>query len=101
LLSLFFEYSTQTNLNFNNGLVTNANRKDEDDDQRITQEDSWVVISAFFKEKGLVRQQLDSFDEFIHNTIQEIVEEEEIIVTSNEIKSQGLVTIFDYNFEYD
>ncbi|KAL0293655.1 UNVERIFIED_CONTAM: DNA-directed RNA polymerase II subunit [Sesamum radiatum] len=33
------------------------------------------MISAYFEEKGLVRQQLDSFDEFIQNTMQEIVDE--------------------------
>ncbi|KAH9624453.1 hypothetical protein KSS87_008143 [Heliosperma pusillum] len=48
--------------------------EDEDEDE-ITQEDAWAVISAFFEEKGLVRQQLDSFDEFIQNTMQEIVDE--------------------------
>uniref|UniRef100_A0A0C9RVV7 DNA-directed RNA polymerase subunit beta n=1 Tax=Wollemia nobilis TaxID=56998 RepID=A0A0C9RVV7_9CONI len=46
-----------------------------DDEEEITQEDAWVVISAYFEEKGLVRQQLDSFDEFIQNTMQEIVDE--------------------------
>jgi len=45
----------------------------ENDD--ISQEDAWTVISAYFDEKGLVRQQLDSFDEFIQNTMQEIVDE--------------------------
>ncbi|XP_073154584.1 DNA-directed RNA polymerase II subunit RPB2-like [Henckelia pumila] len=49
---------------------------DEDDEsQEISQEDAWAVISAFFEEKGLVRQQLDSFNEFIQNTMQEIVDE--------------------------
>jgi DNA-directed RNA polymerase II subunit RPB2 len=48
---------------------------EEDDDEEITQEDAWAVISAYFEEKGLVRQQLDSFDEFIQNTMQEIVDE--------------------------
>ncbi|PKI79504.1 hypothetical protein CRG98_000135, partial [Punica granatum] len=47
---------------------------DEEDDE-ITQEDAWAVISAYFEEKGLVRQQLDSFDEFIQNTMQEIVDQ--------------------------
>ncbi|KAJ0247131.1 DNA-directed RNA polymerase II subunit 2 [Hirschfeldia incana] len=47
----------------------------EDDEEEITQEDAWTVISAYFEEKGLVRQQLDSFDEFIQNTMQEIVDE--------------------------
>lgn len=46
-----------------------------DGDEDITQEDAWAVISAYFEEKGLVRQQLDSFDEFIQNTMQEIVDE--------------------------
>lgn len=46
-----------------------------DEDEEITQEDAWAVISAYFEEKGLVRQQLDSFDEFIQNTMQEIVDE--------------------------
>ncbi|KAJ3181120.1 DNA-dependent RNA polymerase II [Gaertneriomyces sp. JEL0708] len=44
-------------------------------DQDLSQEECWGVINAFFDEKGLVRQQLDSFDEFVQNTIQEIVDE--------------------------
>ncbi|KAK4399114.1 DNA-directed RNA polymerase II subunit RPB2 [Sesamum angolense] len=51
------------------------NEEEEDEDEEITQEDAWPVISAYFEEKGLVRQQLDSFDEFIQNTMQEIVDE--------------------------
>ncbi|PIK34824.1 putative DNA-directed RNA polymerase II subunit RPB2-like [Apostichopus japonicus] len=39
------------------------------------QEACWVVISSYFDEKGLVRQQLDSFDEFIQMSVQRIVEE--------------------------
>ncbi|KAJ3615954.1 hypothetical protein Zmor_012164 [Zophobas morio] len=35
--------------------------------------DCWQVIDAFFQEKGLVRQQLDSFDEFINSMIQHII----------------------------
>lgn len=48
---------------------------EDDDEDEITQEDAWAVISAYFEDKGLVRQQLDSFDEFIQNTMQEIVDE--------------------------
>lgn len=46
---------------------------DEEDDELdpleedISQEDAWVVISSYFSEKGLVRQQLDSFDEVYRN----------------------------------
>lgn len=47
----------------------------EGEDNEITQEDAWAVISSYFEEKGLVRQQLDSFNEFIQDTMQSIVEE--------------------------
>lgn len=49
--------------------------EEEDDFEEITQEDCWTIITAFFAEKGLVRQQLDSFDEFVQNTMQELVDE--------------------------
>lgn len=45
-------------------------------DAQVTPEDCWTVILAFFQEKGLVLQQLDSFDEFIELTIQELVWED-------------------------
>ncbi|KNX50206.2 DNA-directed RNA polymerase II subunit RPB2 [Cryptococcus deuterogattii R265] len=48
---------------------------DVDDDEPISQEDYWTVINSFFEEKGLVRQQLESFNEFIENTMQEIVDD--------------------------
>ena len=47
--------------------------EDFEEDEEIGQEDAWTVISSFFEEKGLARQQLDSFDEFIQHTMQEIV----------------------------
>ena len=47
-----------------------------EEDEAINQEDCWEVISAYFEEKGLVRQQLDSFDDFICNQVQEIVDEQ-------------------------
>ena len=45
----------------------------EEEDEEIVQEDAWTVISSFFEEKGLARQQLDSFNEFIQHAMQEIV----------------------------
>ena len=33
------------------------------------------LLSSYFEEKGLVRQQLDSFDEFIQMSVQRIVED--------------------------
>ena len=51
----------------------------EYDSNAITSEDCWQVISAFFESKGLVSQQLDSFDEFAGTTMQEIVSETNFI----------------------
>ncbi|WVF68942.1 hypothetical protein IAT40_003716 [Kwoniella sp. CBS 6097] len=48
---------------------------DEEEEEPISQEDYWTVINAFFDEKGLVRQQLESYNEFIENTMQEIVDD--------------------------
>jgi DNA-directed RNA polymerase II subunit RPB2 len=44
-------------------------------DDGITPEDCWEVISAYFDMKGLVSQQIDSFDEFTSTTIQSLVDE--------------------------
>jgi DNA-directed RNA polymerase beta subunit len=44
-------------------------------DEEITQEDAWVIINKYFETKGLVRQQLDSFDEFLQNSIQELIDD--------------------------
>ncbi|CAH1783667.1 unnamed protein product [Owenia fusiformis] len=52
--------------------------EDEDHDDitaDLWQEACWIVISSYFDEKGLVRQQLDSFDEFIQMSVQRIVED--------------------------
>lgn len=46
-----------------------------EEDAGITAEDCWAVISSFFDAKGLVSQQLDSFDNFVVHTMQELVEE--------------------------
>ncbi|KAF2839438.1 DNA-dependent RNA polymerase II RPB140 [Patellaria atrata CBS 101060] len=48
----------------------------EDESQEdITSEDCWTVISSFFESKGLVSQQIDSYDEFATSTLREIIEE--------------------------
>ncbi|MBD3226569.1 MAG: DNA-directed RNA polymerase subunit B, partial [Candidatus Lokiarchaeota archaeon] len=42
--------------------------------------DFWVLMNTFFKEKGLVRQHLDSYNRFLDETLQKIVDEVEEIV---------------------
>ena len=39
------------------------------------QNEVWEVINAFFEEKGLVSQQLDSFNHFMDFQIQEVVDD--------------------------
>ena len=48
---------------------------DVDNTSYVTSEDCWTVIQSFFDSKGLVSQQLDSFDEFASTTMQEIIDE--------------------------
>ncbi|KAI0989118.1 hypothetical protein GJ496_000338 [Pomphorhynchus laevis] len=48
---------------------------DEEISPELWQEACWIVISSYFEEKGLVRQQLDSFDEFIQMSVQRVVED--------------------------
>ncbi|KAK1216562.1 DNA-dependent RNA polymerase II [Marasmius sp. AFHP31] len=47
-------------------------KEEEDGYGEITQEDCWTFMSSFFEQKGPVRRQLDSFDEFVQNTMQEL-----------------------------
>jgi DNA-directed RNA polymerase II subunit RPB2 len=63
---------------------------DDDYEDPITSEDCWTVISSFFDEKGLVRQQLDSFDEFIQNTMQELIDESSELVLDQNAQYTGL-----------
>ena len=57
-------------------------QEDDEIEPDAWQESCWQIINAFFDEKGLVRQQLDSFDEFITVSVQQIV-------TSKVIPSQN------------
>ena len=41
----------------------------------ISQDDLLLLQKAFFKEKGLVRQHLDSYNEFIDHRLQEVIDE--------------------------
>ncbi|MFH4976328.1 hypothetical protein AB6A40_003037 [Gnathostoma spinigerum] len=60
--------------------------EDEEISSEQWQEACWVVISAYFDEKGLVRQQLDSFDEFIQMNVQRIVEDSPPVELQSEVQ---------------
>ena len=59
---------------------------DDDNNEEINQEEVWFVIDKYFEEHGLVSQQLDSFDEFVSSTIQELIDDsgELIIIPENQ-----------------
>lgn len=61
------------------------------EDSEICQEDAWIVIGSYFEAKGFVRQQLDSFDDFIQNTIQEVIDcSPDIIISQENQKTHAL-----------
>ena len=37
--------------------------------------DGWKIIDSFFEEKGLVRQQIESFDEFLNEIVKNIIDQ--------------------------
>lgn len=41
----------------------------------IDQDDSWKVIDSYFKQNGLVAQQIFSFERFLQFSVQEIIKE--------------------------
>ena len=56
-------------------MLSRARAGHDDHEKEISQEDAWLVISSYFKEKGLARQQLDSFNEFTDHTLQKLIED--------------------------
>lgn len=49
--------------------------KQELADKPVVQNDSWEIINSFFKENGLVSQQIESFNNFLGTSLQEIIQE--------------------------
>ena len=64
--------------------------EDEEDPDVIKEIDYWTVINAYCNGKGLVRQQLDSFNEFVENTMQEIVDERSRLTLDQHTQYSGM-----------
>ena len=47
---------------------------------KISNEDKWLILKSLFDEKGLVRQHLDSYNQFIEAKMQQIVNESSEVV---------------------
>ena len=41
----------------------------------LNNEDFWEIMKAFIEEEGLVKQHLRSYNEFVNNTLQQIIDE--------------------------
>jgi len=41
----------------------------------VSEQDYWEVLKTFFDEEGLVKQHLDSYNDFVQNTLQQIIDE--------------------------
>lgn len=59
-------------------------------EEEITTQGCWEIITAFFNENGLVQQQLSSFNEFVNNTVQELVEESKTLTLEQSSQHTGL-----------
>lgn len=46
----------------------------------LNPEDAWILLESYFKEIGLVRQHLDSFNNFLEESMQQIVDETKQII---------------------
>jgi DNA-directed RNA polymerase II subunit RPB2 len=73
------EFELEEDDQFNDGGEIGGGIDDGMDDgnfeEAINQEHVWIVITKFFDQRGLVKQQIDSFDEFINTTLQTAVSE--------------------------
>ncbi len=49
---------------------------------KIKPEDRWVLVEAFLKERGLIHQHIESFNDFVERKLQEIIDEQAIVETS-------------------
>jgi DNA-directed RNA polymerase II subunit RPB2 len=52
-----------------------ANGYDDEAGEDITSEDCWKVIGSFFESKGLCSMQIESFNEFMRSSMQDLVNE--------------------------
>jgi DNA-directed RNA polymerase beta subunit len=41
--------------------------------------DRWALIDAYFRDETVVSQQIESYNQFIHETIPDVIEENQVI----------------------
>ena len=55
----------------------------------IDQDDSWKVIDSYFKQNGLVAQQIFSFERFLRFSVQEVIKEYQETIIPREQQYHG------------
>ncbi|KAI3386255.1 hypothetical protein SNEBB_000353 [Seison nebaliae] len=65
----------------------------------LWQEACWVIIASYFRERGLVRQQLESFDDFLKVSVQRIIDDIPIIELKAEVEYREDVIIDPKKYE--
>lgn len=61
-----------------------ANGYDDEVGEEITSEDCWKVIGSFFESKGLCSMQIESFNEFMRSSMQDLVNEVRTIILDHQ-----------------
>lgn len=82
--------------------LTDEDEDLEDNENELTQEESWIVISNYFEKHGLVSQQIGSFNQFLENNIQEVIAEnkELQIVPDKKFNTDEAHKDFRYEIEF-
>lgn len=98
------DFNVQSNLSRGLSQIKTEQNMDEEidfdnEDEEITQEESWIVISNYFEKHGLVSQQIGSFNQFLENNIQEVVSENKDIAVVPDKKYQTTEDVRDFKYE--
>ena len=64
----------------------------------IDSDDSWKVIDSYFKMNGLVTQQIQSFEGFLKNSVQEVINE---FKSTKIVKERQYVGLLDEEATYE
>ena len=88
------------NIFYSNGSDSENNVKmkeeNKEEKEEIDDTDSWQVIRAYFRQHGLVSQQIGSFNQFVGRNIQEIIDENKTIVIDPDINYEKIDNVMDH-----
>ncbi len=76
--------------------MSHLNNTGQNNNDQITQQEAWGILDSFFNEKGLVRQQIESYDEFLCDNIPKIIETSQPIEV--DISGPLITTKYYYKF---